>query len=288
MTYDAREQSVNAGAPVELYEFTRGATAWRYTSADEDQTYLANTYVASPVTRGKWERLPSASQAGMMEFRAPWNHPLAQEFITGSIHTGMGLKVFVRHRADSEFLLAFWGMVTGATVQGVEAILTARSLEGRLTRRVPRMAISRTCPFMLGDDQCNVDMSAYDFSGTVSAVSMVTNEVTVTGLNTFVAGDLTYFVDGYLTKSGLVVGYIEGQSGDVLRMMERPKGIAVSDTVIAFPGCDRTIGTCSDKFANVTRFGGHHRLPLYNPWAGIIGMKENADGGDPDDTGETT
>lgn len=273
MTFDGREGSVAAGAPVELYEFTRGSSVWRYTSADVAQVYLTNTYTTSLVRRGGWQRSPNAEQAGTVQFFAPWDHPIVQEFVLGSPHATMALKVFVRHRDDAEFLTAFIGLITNVAVEGAEAELTARNLEGRLTRRVPRMLISRTCPFMLYDTQCNVDETAFDFSGTVSAISG--HDVTVTGLGTFAGADLAYFVDGVLTKAGIPIGFIEAQAGDVVTTLERPRGLAVSDTVVVYAGCDRTMETCRTKFANASRFGGHHAIPKYNPFDGLIGLKES-------------
>ena len=42
-------------------------------------------------------------------------------------------------------------------------------------------------------------------------------------------------------------------------------GLAVSDIVVAAPGCSRKIDTCVNKFSNELNFGGYPYIPIKNP-----------------------
>ena len=43
---------------------------------------------------------------------------------------------------------------------------------------------------------------------------------------------------------------------------------AVGDTIYLYPGCDRTLATCTAKFGNSANFGGFPFIPTKNPFGG--------------------
>ena len=65
MTYADREISTDAASPVELYEFRRGSSAWRYTSGSQDVVYNAFPYTAVLLKRGSIEQTNEIGRAGL-------------------------------------------------------------------------------------------------------------------------------------------------------------------------------------------------------------------------------
>lgn len=65
MSYATREASTDAGSPVELYEFRRGGTAWRYTRGAQDATFGTDVYTAVPMKRTSIEQTGEIGRAGL-------------------------------------------------------------------------------------------------------------------------------------------------------------------------------------------------------------------------------
>jgi hypothetical protein len=40
-----------------------------------------------------------------------------------------------------------------------------------------------------------------------------------------------------------------------------PFTVAVGDAFTAYPGCDKTVNTCTVKFSNLVNFGGEDNIP---------------------------
>lgn len=112
----------------------------------------------------------------------------------------------------------------------------------------------------LGDTKCKYNVAAATFTGTVTAVSS-RKSFTVS-----VAGSPTFsFAGGVITfTSGLNADFFREVKGDplvnsgVLTLWEDlPATVAPGDTFALEAGCDRTLATCRDKFANILNFRGY-------------------------------
>lgn len=127
---------------------------------------------------------------------------------------------------------------------------------------MPRNLYSRLCRYALFSPQCTVNKAAFSFAAVVSAVN-TTQEFFVTMPGT---GDGFYDLGNLIFTSGDNAG---------LRMMIRsslsigklsliapmPFDVSVGDTLTTYPGCDKTVATCTNKFANRVNFGGFTEIP---------------------------
>lgn len=266
MTYDSRDQSQRIGAPVEFLAITITGTTYRYTTADEDQTYLAQTYASAPFARRQREAGSDPETSGTLELEIPLDHALAALLRNGDPVSGaVTVTMYARQRNDSETLTTFIGDLVLGAPDGDAFVLTCRSLEGQLSRRIPGVVLQRTCSNMLYDTLCQAVAASFHYTaGTVSAITG--RVVTVSGAGTFAGADTDYFVGGVLLKGSAILGHIEAASGDDLTLLDAPVGLAVSDAVTVRAGCDRTIGTCKARFDNVRHFNGAHAMPTINPF----------------------
>ena len=78
-----------------------------------------------------------------------------------------------------------------------------------------------------------------------------------------------YFTWGYVDASG-EKRPITGHSGANIYLRYAFPGIETGDTVTAYPGCDKKLATCRDKFNNKSRFGGFPWIPSTSPF--ILGV----------------
>jgi uncharacterized phage protein (TIGR02218 family) len=119
---------------------------------------------------------------------------------------------------------------------------------------------SPECRAMLGDKRCRVDMAGRTRLTRIVAVPSET-ELTVASAaagDAYAYGRLRWIGGG---NSGLESA-IASSAGSSLRLREAPHfPIAVGDLVELVEGCDKSLATCSARFANAVNFRGEPHLP---------------------------
>lgn len=124
-------------------------------------------------------------------------------------------------------------------------------------------AYSASCRATLGDARCGVDLSGYTIDSVVNAVisrkTFNTPYYLPASDDWWGAGKVT-FTSG--ANSGLsmdIYGY-DGSTVDL--MLSMPFDIEIGDTFSMIAGCDKSLATCRDKFANVLNFRGEPHVPV--------------------------
>lgn len=267
MTYDARERSAEDGRPVELYTFTRGVVASRYTSADRTQLVAANTYTAAVIKRGRLEQSAELNRRAL-KLTVARDFPIAELFRVSPPSDAVAV-VLQRFHVDDDQVATLWtGRVMnvswGSDVG--QATITCEPLDASMRRTGLRRLYGRGCPHVLGGPGCNVDLATFAVAGTVTAVGPFT--VTAPEYATqpdgyFDGGVLAYAIGGTTERR-----YIVAHAGSVLTLDRRALGLGVAAVAQAMPGCDHTLATCHDKFDNSANYGGQPFIPTKNPMGG--------------------
>lgn len=142
----------------------------------------------------------------------------------------------------------------------------------------------RSCDADLGDARCkiNLDSGTYKGSGTVTGTE--TNHL-------FSANGLDGYQDGWFS-GGKVTWTSGANAGAVMEVKSHansgaavafdlwetmPFDIAVGDTFSVTAGCDKSLATCRDRFANIANFRGFPFIP------GNDAITAYANTGDPND-----
>lgn len=266
MTYDARESSRESGAPVELYEFARGSVIERYTSADADVPIGADTYTAAALQRGHIEA--SAERArNAISISCPRDFPIAELFRVAPPTEIITLTLRRRHRDDSEIVVVWMGRVLNCEWQGAVARLNCEPVITSMRRIGLRRKYQRQCPhvlYMQGPGQCGVDKADHANATTVTAVSGLVLSVAALATKPWPGG----FVEWTTPGGEIERRFITARSGLDLTLSQAFQGIAASDSVVVYPGCDHTQATCSSVYANGENYGGFPFIPLKNPFDG--------------------
>ena len=271
----ARETSTYDGQPIELYQFTAGARVWRYTSADTPVTHNGSSYIPATIVR---DTIGQSDQdgSGSVEVSLTREDPVAALFVGGGPAAPVLLTIFRTHRGESDALTIFVGEVGSAEFDGPSVRLLCGSVFDRLAQQFPRGAVQSTCPKMLGDSDCGVDLSPFTAPFDIVAV---TTGADGTQTLEFDLGAGTV-ADGYYTAGVAILGeargFIVGQVNQVgsifgVTLMVPLPGVAAGVTVFLQAGCDRTTGSngCA-KFSNIARYGGFPGLPSRNPFSGFV------------------
>ena len=148
----------------------------------------------------------------------------------------------------------------------VAFVAEVRSLAHVLDQSVGR-TFQAFCDARLGDARCRVDLDRSEFRGTGTVTEARRDRAfTATGLDGFATG---WFVHGALEwatganagRRAEVAGHSAGAEV-ILTLAAAPlRGIAPGDAFTVTAGCDKQLGTCAAKFANVPNFRGFPHIP---------------------------
>lgn len=117
------------------------------------------------------------------------------------------------------------------------------------------------CDADLGDNRCKVNLADFTVTGTVTSVTNQSifedsgrgeaNGYFAFGLLTFTSGDNEHFQ----------MEVKEFQGGQIKLQQAMPQPIQVGDTYSVYAGCDKSLGTCINKFTNVINHRGFPHVP---------------------------
>ena len=276
MTYDSFETSVEGGRPVEVYEITAGSTTFLYTSAEDDVTLGATTYMAvEGLQRGDNQEGPDRREHDF-QIDLPTIDPLAQLF-TATL-PGYRIRMVVKrfHRDDTPtpgVVTIFDGYIQSAKFEdnGKRVQLTARPTLASIGRQIPRRTFQSSCNHVLYDPTtCKADdTDPANRASALSVASQVGNVLTVS------SGLMGVFTDGDMDG-----GMVEVVGGSDYRLILSHTGNALTlllpfsttpASVNVFRGCAHTVQACKADFDNVLNFGGFAFVPTKNPFeTGIL------------------
>lgn len=155
----------------------------------------------------------------------------------------------------------FQGNVSDVECDRMEVRITVKSSLERFNILMPRRVYQVGCPNALYDHSCGLVKSAFGATGTILAGSTNLRPVTtLTGTPPAWATLGTIeFTSGQNTGQKRTV---KANEGGVFELVSKlPFTPAIGDSFTAFPGCDKTMGTCTVKFANVARYRGQPYIP---------------------------
>jgi hypothetical protein len=271
--YNPDGQPENPGESSDLLTFPE--TAINLTSADETFVYQGETYVPDLILRDHFrlgsDGLAKAELDAAFERTSPIAPYVNTQHLTPS---PIGVEVYRGHRDDivagtlTSAATLMVGHVLKADFEAERIVLSFAPTERYVARRIPRTLIQPQCNNFLYDTVCGVDPFAFSTTGTVTAIENQGLWVTIGGLETFAAGDLTYFQFGVVIGTTGRRSFIAAQNGDVLTLWKADPDLAVGSAVRVLAGCDRSTAVCKNRFNNLAQRRGFDLIPIRNPFTG--------------------
>lgn len=250
----------------------QSGTVLRWTDADMDIT----TTDARKFVRG----------AGITRDRVRWMRGIQVDTLTASL-LGPGVRVdgqllpafatlggfdgsvWFLERAYFDSSLAFQGQLVWFAGVGTDvnptdqgADITVKSQLTQLNQMVPRNLYQAGCLNNLFDQNCGVNRAGVTYTAAVQSPGGST-AFSVTGFSVpdqFFSLGILKFTSGANAGIGRSVLTQYGNSFTFSRPF--PFAIAAGDAVTIVPGCDKTLATCTNKFANQLRFRGMPFVPV--------------------------
>jgi uncharacterized phage protein (TIGR02218 family) len=273
MSYASIETSPAGGRPYFLYQFSRGASVWRFTSRAADWVSQNGagdeiTWAASTLSHG--DVVQSAEiERGRLPLTFPLSDAFARRFLGTPGPTITTLTIFRGHEQVPDEVVVHWkGRVIGAEVEGQRISLTCESIFSTLRRTGVRARYQRICRHALYGLGCGLDIAAHLTAATVTTIAgrvLTVPEAAGQPDGWYRAGVLR-FEDNH--------GFIVDNVGETLRLSAAmPDLAAAMETAVTVPvevapGCDLRMSTCQSKFENLASFGGFPAIPGRNPFGG--------------------
>ena len=266
MTFDAQETSRESSEVLELYTFIFGLTTFRFTSYNSDITWQGLQYQAISISRGRTAAAVEDTGADVT-ITVPIDNEVPQLFIS-NVPGQVGSVRILRANANDiaeEVILLFDGFVANVTLDGeLEAKVLCHPNTKKFDRTAPRFSYMGLCNHILYDERCKIDISLFDFTGLVSAVTL--NDITVNGASglgaDFFVGGFARFPAGSLNDARMILA----QSGDVMTLLIPFAETVLGSDIDLFAGCDHSLAICDTKFANTINYGGFPFVPRKNPF----------------------
>lgn len=262
----------------DLYTFTLvDGTVLRYTSADIDITTGGNTFSHNgPIISRSRTRVALGTAVDQLDLSItataetllsglPW-----LQAITNGALDGAQVKLERAIAASPEDAMAggiagtvnlFEGRVSDTTTDSLTSKVIVRSWLEILNTPLPHNLYQPPCGNSLYDTGCGVSRAAYAAFGAVVSGS------TRQSINCGLGNPAGYFDIGEIVMtSGQNLGVIRTvrtyTPGVVALAYPLPKPVSVGDTFTIYPGCDKRLATCRDKFNNLPRFRGTPFVPV--------------------------
>jgi uncharacterized phage protein (TIGR02218 family) len=278
MSFQTQEESVEDGAPIELYKI-EGASNFYYTSGSVEFTYDGATYTPVAMSRSG----PTVSvkpSSGGLSLKFPFDDPFVTRYLAGVPPVPDRITVYQTHLSDSTGeVKPFWsGPVSGVKFSGEEATVTVGGVAARTQVQIPTNTFSWACNHVLYGPRCGVSEPDYRFSVLITAISDDRTTLSIIdselAFDSLVVADSMYFNGGRLTPSGsgkqrMMLNFQRPSAGiySVKLMVPLDDTVSVDDTVTISAGCNRSAQVCNYRFNNSERYGGFPFIPTLNPFA---------------------
>jgi hypothetical protein len=128
---------------------------------------------------------------------------------------------------------------------------------------MPRNVYSAQCRYALFSPQCTLNPAS--FASSVAVIGVTSTQIFRASLpaqvdNYFALGNLV-FTSGQNNGLRMMIRSSLNASGTLSLIAPMPFNVAIGDTLTVYPGCDKSVATCTNKFSNVINYGGFTQIP---------------------------
>lgn len=268
MAFDSVERSAESGRPVEIYQFAREAQVWRFTSADRPVELDSFIFQPRPIERSEIDVSSEVARAGLT-LTVSREFEIAKLFRENPTSAAVTCVLRRYHAGDGELATMWTGRVIGVEMRSsISAEIRMEPTYTSIRRTGLRRLYQRQCPHVLYGPQCGANKELHRVDGALidnPVGYVVTVPEAATKPDGWAAGGMIEYitVDGVPERR-----FVMNHVGADLTLSSKPWELYAGMTVKIFAGCDHTIETCRDKFANARRYGGMPYFTKKNPFNG--------------------
>lgn len=260
----------------ELFLFVQDDKEWRFTNADRDITEGGQPFVSVPIGRDDFESSGDITKANLPIFIDRLNS-LSQEFLAYVGEAITSVTVWKWDPDAGAFAVEWKGRVSTDKIDGNEVTLECESVFTSLRRPGLRARFQKTCRHALYDGGCKVNRELYAVEALwqVAQGSLLQVDAAAGYADGWFTAGMVKAPDGTLRFILRHVGSLLTLSRPIETLNEFTDGYGNNygnnygaSTVVLYPGCDKLLSTCKNKFNNLNNYGGFPWIPTKNPFGG--------------------
>lgn len=280
MSYAIKEKSTQDGQPLYLYEFTSEDGAYRFIDNPLDVELVTRTWLALDINHTEVKVSNEVSKNSLKVTFPTSDGEFQSQFIGWSPDKAFTFTLFRAHVGEADVVTYWKGRVSSVQLAEDEITLNCESIFTSLKRAGIRPRFERNCRHSLYSPRCGVLTEDYKVETSVSSISGLS--LTTEDASSYVDG---WFTGGFVLFSNGTTRQIVSHVGNTITINRDAKYILESFGSIGyglgyglfwggfyvslFPGCDRTVEMCKNKFNNLPNQGGFKHIPVgKNPFGG--------------------
>jgi len=274
MTFETREESLEDGQPIELFEFDVGAEVFRFTSAEDDIQALGFLFTGVPMGRTQ-PKVNQDEPGSSVIVTLATDHPdvqlFARSWVSQAPNVGdVRVKVWRHHKLDTDFQLFWIGYMVSANYEnnGSTTSMNCKSLDNAFTLQGPRKNWGTLCNHQLYGTECRLSQLDFSQNGTIDALAADGVTYTLSGIS----APTVRHEGGMIEKTGtLVSAMVILVSGSDYTIQYPNSGLVVGDPITLMEGCEHNLTDCQAfpnlaevSLTNVENYGGSPYTPPIN------------------------
>lgn len=252
----------------ELYKFTEGTTTWLYTSSDQDETYLGDTYLTGyAIGRNEIQTKSQLTKANC-DISMSLDNPIVVHVLGASVQDVLSLTIF--SMVDGGNVQVEWkGRLIAPKPATNDCVLSFESIFSSMRRPGLRGVYQLGCRHVHYGRGCNLVRADFEISATVTSIDATGTLLVVPEAGAFPDGT---FRGGIITGPDGNLRYVIEHLGSSIMLIRNLDSIptplpGVLNVKLA-KGCPRTLEVCNGTFNNLDNFGGFPYTPFTSPVGG--------------------
>lgn len=276
MSYELAESSIESGAPFFLYEFSTPSTTYRFTSLSITHTVNSFSWVPVEIKHGDVKQTHEISK-NTLKITMSLGNGITDLYIGWSPDHTVSVTMYRGHVGQSDTLLYWKGRISGVSLAEKTMSFSCDSVFTTLSRYGLRARYTKACRHALYNRGCSVDKDVHKVESYIGITTKLSVKCPNSEVDNHFIGGIIEFEDGSTR-------FVSGQHTDTMQLNIPSKymhdiaqsvgyGLSYGEVygakpVTLYPGCDRTLATCVDKFNNGLNNGGFKWMPETNPMNG--------------------
>lgn len=269
MTFEARELSVELGAPILLVTFSLGAKVWRFADADQDLTHAGQGFTAprGGLALSRIQDSPEVRKNDLT-LTVARDFPIAELWRVSPPTETVAVILQEIHQDETDDATAWLGHVGNLAWDAERGTAVLTLTPGSMAARSNglRRLWQKGCPHVLYGPLCQLAKAAHQVAVTLTVNSG--NALAGAGFaagGKFAGGFIEWTDADGITDRRFITDHTPGSSA--VTILGQAPTLAVGTTVQAFEGCDHTLARC-DELGNVDHYGGIPYFLGKNPFDG--------------------
>lgn len=266
-----------AGVSAELFLFTRSTRVQAYTTADVAIVYNGRSYEPETIKRGSIQDVFSPNR-NQCTIEASIDS-VFDFLVSDAPHDTLTVTIYRYNRTSGAAQVAFVGDMKSYELSERQATAIFESTGFVLDTIAPKITMITTCNHAVYDEHCALERDSWKIPARVQAVNYTETTFTLTVESIY--GGADSFGNTILSVTDVYLGFSVAMFNGVYRLITSaitdpadptrkiltllepfPATAPIAtDMIYVYPGCDKQILTCLNKFNNLSHFMGCAAMP---------------------------